>query len=90
MPSNIQESPPPATDHRTAPNPYLSLYGTNWVAKINNSVTLKHTCDIRELVTHAYDKTKQAFANTKYRDNFFFYNDALSQMNNKETTDLMN
>ena len=78
VPNNILLSPLSTIEYRAAPNPYLSLWGTNWLAKISTSVTLKHTCDIRELVMHVHNKIKQVFANAKCHGNFFFYHNTLS------------
>ena len=44
-------APPQPTDRRKRPNPYLSLYSSQWEAKIKTVSTLSSTACIREIVS---------------------------------------
>ena len=88
-PTHLPPSAPPPLDHRKANNPCLSLCGDCWEEKLKTSSALSKTGTIRDLVTHVHRETKKAFAHAKCAENFFFYHDALSQMNNVATMQWM-
>ena len=85
LPTTIPPSAPPPIDHCKHDNPYLSLYGDEWLNKIKSTTAFAHTCSIRDLVLHIVSETKRAFQNTEYSNNWYFYHNALTQMNNPET-----
>ncbi len=68
-------------DHRKADNPYESLYGANWLAKMKAGSSFSKIVDIRDLVDHMYEKSRDAFTVDGVTDESFrIYHDTLSQL----------
>ena len=81
---------PPEKDHRKASNPYLSRYGVDsWNQKVRDTPTMKAIVDIEVMVEHIFEESKAHFEGTVYKDNWFFYHDALSLMTAGETVEWM-
>jgi hypothetical protein len=89
IPPSVPPSPPSPINHKLADNPYLSLYGDSWLSKIKTVTALSSYCDIQDMVTHIYNETKKLYMGSPYEKNFYFYHDALSQMNNSDTIEWM-
>ena len=87
LPTYLSPSTPPPLDHREAENPYLSLYGDFWEAKLKASSAVSKTYSIRELVAHAHTETNTSFARAMHAEIFFFYYDALTEMNDAATVE---
>ena len=86
IPDNI------VVDHRSnpaEPNPYKSRFGDKWMDEIKTSAFLSKFVCITDLVTHVYEKTKECFKDTEYKNDFFFYHDALSLMTANDTMEWM-
>ena len=71
-------------DYRTFANPYQERYKENWEKEIKKALSKKVVC-VEDMVTHIFETTKEVFADTKFKDNFYFYHDALSLMTCAET-----
>ena len=68
-------------DHRKAENPYQSLYGDSWLKKLKESSELSKLIDIRDLVDHIFENSKDTFTVDGVTDDSFrIYHDALSQL----------
>ena len=50
---------------------------------------MKKFVSICLLISHMYEKTKNAFLGTHHQGDFYFYHDVLSLMTSKETTQWM-
>ena len=89
VPTNVDISPPPPTNHAKADNPCSSLHGQEWENKIKTFSGMSTYCDVRDMITRIYEETKKACIGSPFESNFYFYHDALSQMNNTETIEWM-
>jgi hypothetical protein len=59
-------------------NPYRARYGDDhWEEKVNEQVN-KTLCNVTDLIDHAIDQGNLMFADTKYKDNWVLWHDALS------------
>lgn len=78
-------------DHRRADNPYISKYGENWERHIATDLRKAphRAVSIKELVWHMYSTSKDFFADTEHKDDWFFYHDALTQLTDKECRNWM-
>ena len=72
-------------DHRKAANPYLSRYGDDWKQHIRTDIARSGSICITDLVLHMNSATADAFKDTQWRDNYFWYHDALTQLTCKRT-----
>ena len=70
-------------------NPYKSLYGSQWKQEILKTTAIKRFISIKTLVQKIYKNTKKIFQGTVYKNNFFFYHDALSLMTSHSCKDFM-
>ena len=79
--AHVEEAPANLNvDHKLHENLYLSRYGIEWgkeIAKV--SMMSSYVC-ITDMVTHIYEKSAEVMKNTKYKDNWMFYHDALTLM----------
>jgi len=80
---------PEVRDYRKFANPYKEKYGDRWEEEIAKCATLKKYRCITDLVTHIYEESKKLFADTMFKDNWYFYHDALSLMTSKCTLEWM-
>jgi predicted flap endonuclease-1-like 5' DNA nuclease len=72
-------------DHRKADNPYESLYGADWRARIDESTGMRANVSIRTLWTSVMESTVECFRGTTHEKTFRIYHDALSQLTADET-----
>jgi len=70
-------------------NPYSARYGDSWREEIAKVKEMKKYICVTQLVQHIHNKTHDAFKDTKYKDTFLFYHDALSQMTDKKCIEWM-
>ena len=80
---------PPDTNYLFANNPYEARYGDNWRAEIKKVRFMSKYCDIRDLVRHIHDTTRDAFKGTKHEQTYQFYHDALITMTDKDCLEWM-
>ena len=85
----IRQNAPPVTFHHKADNPYKSMYKDDWEDVIAQADELKKKVCITKLVTHVVMETKKTYENTKYKDCWMFYHDALSLMTAKDCVEWM-
>ena len=76
-------------DHRLTSNPYQSRYGDEWERHLREDIRKSGSVCITELILHMCKATAKAFENTEYRDSWFFYHDALSQLTCSRTREWM-
>ena len=82
---------PPKIDHRQADNPaYESKYGRlHWRNEIKKAAPCRKYACVTDLIDHIYKETRKRFEDTEYRDNFYFYHDALTLMTCKTAVEYM-
>ena len=71
---------PTVISHAEIPNPYESLYGSEWKQVILKTARMKRSILVNIHVKQIYENTKKVFSGTMYANNFYIYNDALSLM----------
>ncbi|RHY15993.1 hypothetical protein DYB32_010693, partial [Aphanomyces invadans] len=76
-------------DHKKAPNPYESLYGTEWERAVMRSAALKTSICVTTLIEHIVHASAAVMADTVYAGDWVFMHDALSQMTCKSTIEWM-
>ena len=65
------------------------MCGDGWRAKIKTVSALSSYCDIQDMVSHICNETKKLHIGSPFETNFYFYHDALSQMNHQDTLEWM-
>ena len=81
--SAIPTAVPKEIDHTNSANPYKSRYGDVWKDELATALYKKGKVCVTELVTHIVRESEKVYANTKYKDTWRFYHDALSLMTAK-------
>ena len=82
-------SEPDPVNYLSAANPYEARYGENWESEIKKVKSMTKYCDVRDLVRHIHDSTRDAFKGTRYETSYLFYHDALISMTDKDCLDWM-
>ena len=75
--------------HSEMVDPYKSLYGSQWKQEIFKTAAIKIFISSNTLVQKTYKNTIKIFQGTVYKNNFFFYHDALSLMTSCSCKDFM-
>jgi hypothetical protein len=84
------EGPPPDKDHRKANNPYLSRFGASqWYNGVLKAPGMQGYTSVRHFVEYIVKVSKDHFAGTKYKNNWYFYHDELWLMTADETIQWM-
>ena len=76
-------------DHKLQDNPYLSRYGSEWEIEIAKVSMMSSYVCVTEMVMHIYEKSADIMKDTKYKDNWLFYHDALTLMKVEDCKDWM-
>ena len=76
---------PLATDHRLASNPCQSSHGSTWEEEISKVSPLAGLMDVSVALTCVCDSCTQLCKDLPNPNNFHWWHDALSQMNNPTT-----
>ena len=80
---------PTVINHAEMPNPYESLYGSEWKQVILKTATMKRFILSNRLVKQIYENTKKVFSGSMYKNNFYFYHDTLSLMTSHSCKECM-
>ena len=83
------ENAPLKIDHRKAPNPYMSRYGTNWENVLKQSSHFSSYVVITDYIEHIVTESQKIMKGTLYEDDWYFYHDALSLMTSAKTKQWM-
>ena len=91
------EDAPEIEYYLDAANPYAAKYGRElnewgeekWLDEIKKHSSFSDVCCITDLVKHIVVETKECYANTEFKDTYFFYHDALSQLTHAACVDWM-
>ena len=80
----IRSNAPISIHHYRDANPYKRKFGDSWEDKITKTTALnKFVCGTK-WVTHVVMESKKAYENTKHKDSWIFYHDALKLMTGKD------
>jgi len=87
--SAFDSNAPSPIDHGSAPNPYLSKFGTNWEQHLRKSSAFSSVIVVTEYIEHLMKESERAMKGTKHQDDWLVYHDSLSIMTASKTKEWM-